>query len=156
MGAIESYWVGIAAGVSITLFGKFFLAIWDRLFRDIPNVSGKWSTTYEFHENGEDLVPAKETVVVRKVGRWIFATARMIGEHDRIWKLSGEVRGRYWSGRVYAGDRHTLSGSGVFQLKIWEHGRKMEGYMMWWDSEKDSIYTTEYSWTKEVTDENYR
>lgn len=156
MGTIETYLIGIASGVTITLLGKFLLAIWDRLFRDIPDLTGKWKTSYKFHENGADLVDACETVSVRKVGRWIFATARMTGNHDRIWKLRGEVRGRYWSGKVYAGDRHTLSGSGVFQLKIWEHGRKMQGYMTWWDSEKDSIYTTDYIWEKEVTDNNYR
>ncbi|HCZ9033977.1 hypothetical protein HUO05_03555 [Vibrio alginolyticus] len=156
MEGLESYLIGIASGVTITLFAKFFIALWDRLFRDIPDVSGKWSANYQFHDNGDDLVGAKEIVSVTKVGRWIFATARMTGDHDRIWKLRGEMRGRSWQGRVYAGDRYTLSGSGVFQLKVWENGRKMEGYMTWWDSEKDSIYSTEYSWVKEVTEESYR
>ncbi len=144
-----SYIVSLLAGLSVYPLAKLCIAVWDRLFRDLPNISGKWKTTYKFIEGGKNEVDATETVTVKKRGRWCFGHATMQGRFNRTWHLSGEIRGRYWAGRVRAGDRHSLSGSGVFQLKVWEHGRKMQGYMIWWDGELDQVYVTEYIWQKE-------
>ena len=149
MNVVISYIISILAGLSLIPLTKLCIATWDRLFRDLPNITGKWKTQYNFVRDGKDEVEATESVTVRKRGRWCVGEASMKGNFNRIWHLSGEIRGRYWSGKVRAGDRHTLSGAGVFQLKIWEHGRKMEGYMLWWDGELDRIYVTPYLWQKE-------
>jgi hypothetical protein len=144
-----SYIASVLAGLSLFPLAKFCIAVWDRLFRDLPDIAGKWKTQYKFVRDGKDEVEATESVTVRKKGRWCVGRATMKGEFNRTWHLSGEIRGRYWSGKVYADDRHTLSGSGVFQLKVWEHARRMEGHMLWWDGELDRIYVTPYLWHRE-------
>ena len=146
---VIGYTSSILAGLSLIPLTKLFVAIWDRLFRDLPDISGKWSTKYKFVVEGQQEVTSGETADVQKCVRWCKARASKRGSHNRTWKLKGTIRGRYWSGIVQAGDKHSLSGAGVFQLKIWEHGRKMEGYMMWWDGALDRIYVTPYRWQKE-------
>lgn len=145
---VLSYFGSVLAGLSLIPFTKFCVAIGDRLLRDLPDISGKWSTTYSFVKDSGAEVQASENVDLRKFGRWCKGRASMKGRYNRTWKLSGEIRGRYWAGTVRADDRHSLSGAGVFQLKIWEHGRRMEGYMMWWDGALDRIYITQYQWQK--------
>jgi hypothetical protein len=149
MNFTTNYIISILAGLSLIPLLKLCVAIWDRLILDLPNISGKWKTEHKFIKNGKEEVVAKETVIIKKSGRWCVGNATMKEEFNRSWILTGEIRGRYWAGKVRANDRHTLSGSGVFQLKIWEHGRKMKGYMLWWDGELDEIYTTPYKWEKE-------
>ena len=145
---IFGYIASVLAGFSLIPLTKLSVAIWDRLLRDLPDISGKWNTKYKFVKEGQNEVDAGETVDVQKFGRWCTARASMRGRHNRTWKLKGSIRGRYWSGVVQAGDKHSLSGAGVFQLKIWEHGRRMEGHMMWWDGALDRIYVTPYQWEK--------
>jgi len=147
-GVVISYIVSILAGLSLIPFTKGCIALWDRLFRDLPDISGKWHTQYTFVDERQEESQAHETVDVQKFGRWCTAHASMSGPHNRTWTLKGSIRGRYWSGVVEAGDKHSLSGAGVFQLKVWEHGRRMEGFMMWWDGALDRIYVTSYKWEK--------
>lgn len=145
---VIGYITSVLAGLSMIPVSKLCVVLWDRLLRDLPDISGKWTTTYKFIQDGQSEVNASENVDVRKLGRRCTAQASMQGRHNRTWQLSGEIRGRYWSGVVRAEDKHSLSGAGVFQLKIWEHARRMEGYMMWWDGALDRIYVTPYEWVK--------
>ena len=145
---VINYVLGIAAGLSVLPLIRIFNGLWDRLFRDIPNISGRWKTTYNFVLEGEEEVESGEYAEVSRFGRWFTAETFMRDGHSRAWKLSGEVRGRYWAGKVTAADQKTLSGTGVFQLKIWEHAAKMEGYMLWWDGALDRIYVTTYTWER--------
>lgn len=139
---------GILTGAVLPFISKAVIAVYDRLFRDLPYISGKWKTTYRYIKDGTTEVEASEIVEVSKTGRWASGVAQMHNPVHRKWKLRGEIRGRYWAGRVYAADRKTLSGSGVFQLKVLENGKVMEGFMLWYDAALDKIYSTPYSWRK--------
>jgi len=140
--------VGVLVGAVLPYLGKAVIAVYDRLFRDLPFIKGKWKTTYRYIKDGTTEVEASEIVEVSKTGRWATGVAQMNNPVHRKWELKGELRGRYWAGRVYAADRKTLSGSGVFQLKVLENGKVMEGFMLWYDAALDKIYSTPYSWRK--------
>lgn len=135
------------AGVVLPHLGKRGRAFYDRLFYGLPFIKeGKWKATYRYIKEGSAEVEAAEIVEVSKTGRWVIGVAQMYTPMHRKWELRGEFRGRYWAGRVYAADRKTLSGSGVFQLKVFENGKVMEGFMLWYDSALDRIYSTPYIW----------
>lgn len=146
---IAAYLVSIVAGLSLNPLTKQCGRMWDRLFRDLPPLSGKWKTAYKFVDGGQE-VDAGESAEIQLHGRWCTAQTFMQRDHNRRWKLAGAIQGRYWSGTVRAADKHSLSGAGVFQLKIWENGQRMEGYMMWWDGGLDRVYVTPYEWKKKA------
>ena len=138
----------VIVGAVLPYLASWLVAVYDRLFRDLPYVRGTWKTEYKYPREGGPVVEARETGKVARMGRFATAHMRMEGDSKREWVLKGELRGRYWAGKVFAADRKTLSGSGVFQLKILENGRSMQGYMSWYDAALDTIYSTEYKWTK--------
>ena len=138
----------VIVGALLPYLATWLVAGYDRLFRDLPYIKGTWKTEYKYLKDGVAPVSASETGKVTRTGRLATAHLRMEGDVKREWILKGELRGRYWAGTVFAGDRKTLSGSGVFQLKVLENGRRMEGYMSWYDAALDKVYSTEYKWEK--------
>ena len=138
----------VIVGACLPYLGSWVVAAYDRLFRDLPYIKGTWETKYKFLKDGEHLVDASETGKIERKGRRAKALMRMEGDAKREWVLEGEIRGRYWAGTVFAADRKTLSGSGVFQLKVSENGKRMDGYMSWYDADLDKVYSTEYAWKK--------
>ena len=138
----------VVVGALLPYLGGWLVAGYDRLFRDLPYIKGTWKTEYKYIKEGSDMVDARETGKIERKGRWATAHMRMEGDVTREWILKGEIRGRYWAGTVFAADRKTLSGSGVFQLKVYENGKAMHGYMSWYDAALDEVYSTEYKWKK--------
>ena len=122
-------------------------ALYDRLFGRIPPLRGTWTTTYQYEDNGVKK-SASEIADVRTFGRRITANTIMKDAPNLRWKLKGQFNRRYWAGKVTAPDKKSLSGTGYFQLKVWESGKRMEGYMIWYDGELDVTYETSYNWTK--------
>lgn len=143
------------AGAVLPTFGKYGRKLYEHLFQGLPFIAtGMWKTTYRCIQNGSTEIEAFEIVELYRSGRQIRGVAQMHTTMNRKWVLKGELCGRYWVGRVYAADRHPLLGSGVFQLKVSEDGMTMEGYMLWYDSALDRIYSTTYVWKKidKITD----
>ncbi len=122
-------------------------ALYDRLFGRIPPLSGTWTTTYDYVDNGVKK-PASEIADVHTFGRRVTANTIMKDSPNLRWKLKGQFNRRYWAGKVTAPDKKSLAGTGFFQLKVWESGKRMEGYMIWYDGELDVPYETSYNWTK--------
>ena len=154
---LESNWEGIIAGLIIA--GILFCSrrLWEKATaihhkffdRELPNLSGNWEAKYDYSYRGEKK-QVVEHVKVKMGSKKATGIAQMINynnEHRR-WKLAGEVKSRFWAGEVYADDKKTSSGSGVFQLKTQKNGKRMHGYMLWYDSDSDCVISTEYTWEK--------
>ncbi len=139
----------VAAGILLLPLKTLVVAIWNRLIHDLPHVHGKYHGEYRFRPKGAaEEVEAEETIRVRKIGRWIWATAEMTKPLTKKWKIRGELRGHYLFATVESATRSTLSGKGFILLRSIENGSELEGHMMWIDSRLKAIYTTPYSWKR--------
>lgn len=139
----------VLAGVLLLPFKTLLVAIWNRFANDLPYVHGKYRGAYRFRPKGSsEEVEAEETIRVRKIGRWIWATAEMTKPWTKKWKIRGEIRGHCVFASVESATRSTLSGKGLILLHSIENGSELEGHMMWVDSKLKAIYTTPYSWKR--------
>lgn len=139
----------VLAGILLLPVKNLAVAIWNRLLHDLPYVHGKYHGKYHFRLKGAvEEVEAEETIRVRKIGRWIWATAEMTRPLTKKWKIRGEIRGHCLFATVESATRATLSGKGFILLHSIENGSELEGHMMWVDSKLKAIYTTPYSWKR--------
>ena len=138
----------VAAGVLLLPTKNFAIAAWNRLMHDVPHIHGTYQSNYRFRLKGGDQVDASETIRVRKVGRWIWATAEMTTPMTKKWRITGEIRGSYLFATVESATRKTLSGRGYVLLHSIENGSELEGHMVWIDSKLKAIYSTPYSWKR--------
>ena len=137
-----------AAGLLAWPAKNLAVAAWNRLMHDLPHIHGAYKSDYRFRLKGGEEVEAKETIRVRKIGRWVWATAEMTQPITKKWKIRGEIRGAYLFATVESATRKTLSGKGFILLKSLENGSELEGHMTWVDSKLQTIYSTPYAWRR--------
>ena len=125
------------------------VAVWNRLIYDLPPIHGTYKSDYRYRLEGGEEVDAKETIRVRKIGRWVWGTAEMTQGGTKKWKIRGEIRGTYLFATVESDTRKTLSGKGLILLKSLDNASELEGHMTWVDSKLKKIYSTPYVWIQE-------
>ena len=138
----------VAAGALLLPSKTFIVAAWNRLMHDLPYIHGTYQSSYRFRLKGGEEIEASETIRVRKVGRWVWATAEMTKPITKRWRIKGEIRGSYLFATVESATRKTLSGRGSVVLHSIENGSELEGYMVWVDSQLKAIYATRYAWKR--------
>jgi hypothetical protein len=125
---------------------KLAVGIWNRLLHDLPFIHGTYEGKYQFRLKGGELVEAKETIRIKKIGRWVWATAEMKTPISKKWRIKGEIRGHYLFATVESATRKTLSGKGYVLLSSIANGSALSGHMIWVDSKLNAIYSTPYEW----------
>ena len=75
----------VIVGAVLPYLASWLVAVYDRLFRDLPYVRGTWKTEYKYPREGGPVVEARETGKVARRGRFATAHMRMEGESSREW-----------------------------------------------------------------------
>jgi hypothetical protein len=122
--------------------------LFNKLFNDLPDLSGTWQAEYQELDKAGLPVTTKETIELKQLGRLIWGGIKNHTDDQDEFKFSGHIIGCTIIANHWGKLSRKAVGSCAFMLRVHSNGDSMLGQCTWHDYHSDKIECSQYTWRR--------